>query len=75
MTATDYEFQFFLIQFLFQSEIGFLNKKDIIRELNKKDIFYNYNSFKIKYGVQNEMLKRRNSSKRHNLLIDRKIIV
>lgn len=52
MTATDYEFQFFLIQLLFQSEIGFLNKKDIIQELNKKDIFYNYNSFKIKNNLE-----------------------
>lgn len=48
MTATDYEFQFFLIQFLCNSDlIGLIKKKDIIRELDKKNILYNYDSFEI----------------------------
>ena len=48
MTATDYEFQFFLMQFLHNSDlIGLIRKKDIIREFDKKNILYNYDSLEI----------------------------
>lgn len=54
MTATDYEFQLFLIQFLRNSYlIGLLNKKDIIREFDKKNILYNYDSFEITSKLDN----------------------
>lgn len=48
MTARDYEFQFFLMQFLHNSDlIGLIRKKDIIREFDKKNILYNYDSLEI----------------------------